>query len=51
MFLSNLAALYEKTNQFEKAIETYESAITVSKKLKAGYEEGYQKEIERLKKS
>lgn len=51
MFLNNLAALYEKTNQLDKAIETYKSAITVSKKLKLGYEEGYQKEIERLKKN
>ena len=51
MFLNNLAALYEKTNQLDKAIETYKSAITVSKKMKLGYEEGYQKEIERLTKS
>ena len=51
MLLNNLAALYEKTNQLDKAIETYKSAITVSKKLKLGYEEGYQKEIERLKKN
>lgn len=49
--LNSLAALYEKTNQLDKAIETYKSAITVSKKLKLGYEEGYQKEIERLKKN
>jgi len=51
MFLNNLAALYEKTNQLDKAIETYKSAITVSKKLKLGNEEGYHKEIERLKKN
>ena len=51
MFLNNLAALYEKTNQLDKAIETYKSAIMVSKKLKLGNEEGYQKEIERLKKN
>ena len=51
MFLNSLAALYEKTNQLDKAIETYKSAITVSKKLKLGNEEGYQKEIERLKKN
>ena len=51
MFLNNLAVLYEKTNQLDKAIETYESAITVSKKLKLGNEEGYQKEIDRLKKN
>ena len=47
-FLNNLAALYEKTNQIEKAIETYRSAIEVSNRLKLGHEEGYQKEIERL---
>ena len=35
--------------QLDKAIETYESAIIVSKKMKLGYEKGYQKEIERLK--
>ena len=51
MFLNNLAPLYEKTNQIDKAIETYKSAINVSKKLKLGNEEGYQKEIERLKKN
>jgi predicted alpha/beta superfamily hydrolase len=50
MFLNSLAALYEKTNQLGKAIKTYESAITVSKKFKLGQEKGYQKEIERLKK-
>ena len=49
-FLNNLAPLYEKTNQIDKAIETYKSAIEVSKKLKLGNEEGFQKEIERLKK-
>jgi predicted alpha/beta superfamily hydrolase len=50
MFLNTLATLYEKTNQTDKAIETYRSATDVSKKLKLGNEEGYQKEIERLKK-
>jgi len=48
MFLNTLATLYEKTNQIDKAIETYRSAIKVSKKLKLGNEKGYQKEIERL---
>lgn len=51
MFLNTLATLYEKTNQIDKAIETYRSAIEVSNKLKLGNEEGYQKEIERLKQS
>ncbi|WP_019669883.1 alpha/beta hydrolase-fold protein [Eudoraea adriatica] len=51
MFLNTLATLYEKTNQIDKAIETYKSAIEVSNKLKLGNEEGYQKEIERLEKT
>jgi predicted alpha/beta superfamily hydrolase len=50
-FVNNLAVLYEETNQLDKAIETYKSAITVSNKLKLGQEEAYQKEIERLKKN
>ena len=50
-FLNTLATLYEKTNQIDKAIGTYRSAIEVSKKLKLGNEEGYQKEIERLEKT
>jgi len=49
MLLNNLAQLYEKTNQIDKAIEAYESGIKISKKLKLGQEEGYQKEIDRLK--
>jgi predicted alpha/beta superfamily hydrolase len=48
VLLTNLAQLYEKTNQIDKAIEAYESGIKVSKKLKLGNEEGYQKEIDRL---
>jgi len=48
MLLNNLAQLYEKTNQIDKAVEAYKSGIIVSKKLKLGYEEGYQKEIDRL---
>jgi len=51
MILNALADLYEKTNQIDKAIETYKSAIEVSKRLKLGNEAGYQKEIERLKKT
>lgn len=46
--INNLAKLYEKTNQIEKAINTYKMAIEVSKKYKLGYEEGYKKEINRL---
>jgi len=49
VLLNNLAQLYEKTNQKDKAIEAYESGIKVSIKLKLGYEGGYQKEINRLK--
>jgi len=48
MLLNNLAQLYEKTNQIDKAIEAYKSGIKISKKLKLGQEEGYQKEIDRL---
>ena len=51
MFLNNLASLYEETDQIDKSIETYKSAIKVSKKLKLGNEKGYQKEIERLEKN
>jgi len=49
MLLNKLAQLYEQTNQIDKAIEAYESGVKVSKKLKLGNEEGYQKEIDRLK--
>jgi len=49
MLLNKLAQLYEQTNQIDKAIEAYKSGIKVSKKLKLGNEEGYQKEIDRLK--
>lgn len=48
--LNNLAKLYEKTNQIEQAINTYKTAIEVSKKYKLGYEDGYLKEIKRLEK-
>lgn len=47
--LNNLAQLYEKNKQTALAIETYETAIAISKKYKLGYEEGYAKEIKRLK--
>jgi len=49
MLTNNLAQLYEKTNQINKAIEAYKSAIEISKKLKLGQEEGYQIEIDRMK--
>lgn len=43
-----LAKLYIKTEQPEKAIATYEAAIELSKKYKLGHEESYQMEIEKL---
>lgn len=49
--LTQLAKLYEKTNQKEKAIETYLLGIEVSKKYKQGQEEDLQKEIEKLRKN
>lgn len=48
--LTQLAKLYEKTNQKEKAIETYLLGIEVSKKYKQGQEEDLQKEIDKLRK-
>ena len=50
-FVNSLAALYVETNQIDKAIETYHSAIKVSNKLKLGQEADYLKEIEKLKKN
>ncbi|TJY36969.1 alpha/beta hydrolase-fold protein [Pontimicrobium aquaticum] len=49
MILNSLAQLYEKTDQIDEAIEAYESGIEISKKFKLGQEEGYRKEIDRLK--
>jgi len=49
--LTNLARLYEKTKQDNKAIDTYKLAIQLSKKLKLGQEEDFKKEINRLKKN
>jgi tetratricopeptide (TPR) repeat protein len=48
--LNNLAKLYEKAMQIEQAINTYKTAIEVSKQYKLGFEEGYMKEIIRLEK-
>ena len=48
--LTNLAQLYEKTGQINKAIDTYVLGIEMSKKYKLGYEDGFQNEIEKLKK-
>lgn len=47
--ITNLAKLYEKTAQKNKAIDTYSLAIKVSKKLKLGQEEDFNSEIKRLK--
>jgi len=46
-----LAQLYEKTNQIGEAIAALEQAILISKKLRLGQEDGYQMEIDRLKKT
>ncbi|UAM99058.1 alpha/beta hydrolase [Polaribacter litorisediminis] len=46
--MTNLAKLYEQTNQKNKAIETYKLAITLSKKLKLGQEAALEKQINRL---
>jgi len=45
----NLAKLYQKTKQDNKAIDTYKLAIQLSKKLKLGQEEDFKKEIKKLK--
>jgi len=47
--MTNLAKLYEKTNQENKAIETYILAIKLSKKLKLGQDEDLKKEINKLR--
>ena len=49
--MTNLAKLYEKTKQNDKAIDTYKLAIQLSEKLKTGQAEGFKKEINRLKKN
>lgn len=49
--LTNLAQLYEKTRQINKAIDTYILGIEMSKKYKLGYEAGFQNAIEKLKKN
>lgn len=49
--LNFLAQLYEKSGQNKKAIEAYVLGVEVSKKYKLGQEEGFLKEIERLKKT
>lgn len=48
--LTTIARLYEKTEQNDKAIATFERAIKVSEKLKLGLKDDFQKEIDRLKK-
>lgn len=49
--LTNLAQLYEENKQTEKAIDTYVLGIEMSKKYKLGYEDGFEKKIEELKKT
>ena len=47
--ITNLAKLYEKTRQNDKAIDTYKLAIQISKKLKTGQAEGFKNEINKLR--
>ncbi|MFC4636062.1 hypothetical protein ACFO3O_19285 [Dokdonia ponticola] len=47
--MTNLAKLYEKTKQENKAIATYRQAMALSKRLKLGQEEDFKKEINRLR--
>jgi len=49
--MTNLAKLYEKTKQENKAIDTYKLAIQLSKKLKLGQEDDLKNEINKLKKN
>lgn len=48
--ISTLAKLYEKNKDFDKAITSYQNAIKVSIEYKLGYEDGFKKEIKRIKK-
>jgi len=48
--LTYLAKLYEKTNQKDKAIDTYLLGVEVSKQYKLGQEDDLQIEIDRLRK-
>lgn len=47
--ITNLAKLYEKTNQNNEAINTYRKAIQLSKTLKLGQEKGFIDKINNLK--
>ena len=47
--MTNLAKLYEKTKQNDKAIGTYKLAIQLSEKLKTGQAEGFKNEINKLR--
>ena len=47
--MTNLAKLYEKTKQNDKAIDTYKLAIQLSEKLKTGQAEGFKNEINKLR--
>jgi hypothetical protein len=48
--LTYMAKLYEKTDQKNKAIETYNLGVEVSKRYKLGQEDDLQNEIDRLNK-
>lgn len=47
--ITNLAKLYQKTEQHDNAIDAYKLAIQLSKKLKLGQEEDFRKEIKKLR--
>ena len=47
--MTNLAKLYEKTKQNDKAIDTYKLAIQLSEKLKTGQAEDFKNEINKLR--
>ena len=47
--MTNLAKLYEKTKQNDKAIDTYKLAIQLSEKLKTGQAEGFKNEIDKIR--
>lgn len=47
--MTNLAKLYEKTKQNEKAIDTYKLAIQLSEKLRTGQAEGFKNEIDKIR--
>ena len=49
--LTYLAKLYEKTNQKDKAIDTYLLGVEVSKQYKLGQEDDLLKTVDNLRKT